>query len=455
MNKIILFSPSTKNLYGSAPPYPSIGLLSISSVLKIHGFESIFIEEDFYSSEKIIKEMLKKNVLAVFATSTTPLFYRIKKLALYLYNNNGPPVIIGGPHVWAVKEKSITKGILAGILGEGEQIVIKLAKYLQEKKDISSLPGVITKNKINKPLSYITDLDLLPFPNYKLARPWYKYRPPEAIKYPAIPVMLSRGCNGNCIFCSTPDFWGKKIRRLSPERSIDLIEYLIKYENAQEIHFADDDLTGDREWIDRFCSYERKKNFKIKFLFLNGLRASNLDKDLLQQLKYSNFKNVGFGIESGDKKIFSGLGKNMTLEKINSSIEIASKLGFSVWGFYIFGLPGESYKTIKNSINHSLKHRIDFAKFFILQPYPGTQINKIYKMKGFLKTKIKSSLYGNSAISLPGISGNDLEKKRKEAYIKFYLNPKKIFNIFRKLNSFNTKSFFSSFLFVIKIIKNK
>lgn len=453
MKKLILFSPSQKNIYSQAPPYPPLGLLSIASVLKENKFEVELIEEDFHDKKDILLKLSEKNILAIFATATTPLFDRIEKLAAQLQQIKGPPLIIGGPHVWSVGKAAIKNGILAGVSGEGEITTVRLAEKLLNNEDFSDIEGIITDKFENSLPPPITDLDSLPFPDYSLARPWKRYRPPEARVYPAIPVNLSRGCPGKCIFCSTPGFWGNNIRRMSPERSMELVEYLVKEEKAKEIHIADDDLTGDREWIEIFLSLIRKSNLKVSFVFLNGLRASNLDEDMLTQLKYSNFLNVGFGIESGNKNIYRKIGKGISFKKMNEAIELSKKHGFNVWAFYIFGLPGETIHTIDESINHSLKSKIDFAKYFILQPYPGTPIHKMYKKKNYLDEDIKSSLYGNASFTLPDITSFELEKMRRKAYLKFYTNPKKIFNILNKFFKYNTLSFISSSSFVLKMMK--
>lgn len=350
----------------------------------------------------------------------------------------------------AVGSEGLVPGVDYVFCGEAENQVLPIVKRITEQKSLSDIPGLISRDFSNPPDIPIAALDFLPIPDYHLAQPWKRYQPPEAKNLPAVPVMFSRGCSGNCSFCSTPRFWGRNTRRMSPYRAVEIIETIINQQNAREIHIADDDLTGNREWMEEFCYLIRLKNFPVKFLFLNGLRAQNLDRDMLLQMKCSKFENVGFGIESGNQEIYRKIGKNIPFSQLNQAIQQSHQFGLVTWGFYIFGLPGENRFTATQTLQHALNHNLDLAKFFILQPYPGTPIHDLYKNRGYLKSTSLYSLYHQPVIDLPQLSPGDLISIRKQAYIRFYFNVKKMLGIIKVIHKFNFKTLVSSMGFVAR-----
>ncbi|MBN1620577.1 B12-binding domain-containing radical SAM protein [candidate division WOR-3 bacterium] len=452
-NKILLFSPSQKRLYAGKVPYPPLGLLYLSSVLKREGFRTELVQEDFLGKRELIERLTQNEVLAVFATCTTPLFKNIRRIGRILAQNNGPSIILGGPHATSYGKTALAEGVLAVVKGEGEYSAVKTAVLLSKNQSIDRVEGVTTRNRENPASDFIEDLDSIPFPDYGLVRDWKLFNPPESRQTPAVPVSFSRGCTGNCIFCSTPTVWGRKVRRMSPERAMHLIEYIHKQIKAKEIHITDDDFTGDREWTENFLFMLRKKRLPLKFYFMNGLRPSNIDEDMLEQMKRSNFVNAGFGIETASDEIYRNIGKAVEMKKYEDAVRLCAEKGFTTWIFYIFGLPCETRETVEESIRGAKASKAHFAKFFILQPYKGTRIHEIYHKKGFLSKGIsEKSLYDAPDLDLPGLSRGEMKKLLKKAYLKFYLNPGKLLNITGKTFCFSSKSFLSDVKFVLRMI---
>ncbi len=452
-NKILLFSPSQKSLYAGKVPYPPLGLLYLSSVLKKEGFKTELIQEDFLGKRELIEKLTQNEVLAVFATCTTPLFKKIRHIGRILAKNNGPPIILGGPHATSYGKAALAEGVLAIVKGEGEYSAVKTAVLLSANQSIDGVEGVTTRNRENPWHDLIEDLDSIPFPDYGIVQDWKLFNPPESRQTPAVPVSFSRGCTGNCIFCSTPSVWGRKVRRMSPERAMNLIEFIHKEFKAKEIHITDDDFTGDREWAECFLFLLRKKRLPLKFYFMNGLRPSNIDEDMLEQMKRSNFVNAGFGIETASNEIYKNIGKAVEMKKYEDAVRLCAEKGFTTWIFYIFGLPGETRETVEESIRGAGDSKAHFAKFFILQPYKGTRIHEIYLKKGFLSKEIsEKSLYDAPDLDLPGLSRDEMKKLLRKAYLKFYLNPSKLLNIIRKTFRFSYNSFVSDLRFVLKMM---
>jgi radical SAM superfamily enzyme YgiQ (UPF0313 family) len=87
-------------------------------------------------------------------------------------------------------------------------------------------------------------------------------------------------------------------------------------------------------------------------------------------------------------------------------------------------LPGETKKTIQNTINFALKSGIKRANFGILSFVPGSAYWSEYK--GVYKTKLLNSMMNAEEWLPEGFVSGELLKAKQIAFFKFYLRPKAI-----------------------------
>ena len=443
---IVLINPSQKNVYGHGviPPYPPLGLLYLGAVLLNGGYsvEIIDIDIDFPDVNKFEEFIKKKHPAVVGFTAVTPSFNDAVRLARIIKRIYKPFIIFGGPHTTAIpfevlKESSID----AVVVGEGEETILE---FMNNFKTGSIVPvsGLMIKkgDKIleGRRRDFIKNLDELPFPAWSLLKHQKKYSPPDALTIPVATLLTSRGCPYRCTFCQAPKLWGRNIRRRSVDNVIEEIKFLISKYNFKEIHIVDDDFSHNKKWTMDFLSKVRKENYKVRFLFMNGLRIDNVNRMLLEEMKKTGFLNVGFGVESGVQSILNRVKKGLKTEKIKKTFVIAKKLGFKTWAFFILGLPGDNKRTIRETIKFSILLDPDFAKYFFLVPYPGTEVYEEFRSRGMLKSGdfSKYGLYGEPVYELDTLSRKDIKKMLLIAYLRFYLRPSKILKIFLKIRSF-------------------
>ena len=89
------------------------------------------------------------------------------------------------------------------VLGEGEYPFLKLIRAIEtgDFKRIKSIKGIAFRSK-GRPVKTgrqpsIKNLDALPVPSK-----YFDYQH----------VAFTRGCPGNCTFCGSPRFWGRRVR---------------------------------------------------------------------------------------------------------------------------------------------------------------------------------------------------------------------------------------------------
>ncbi len=459
--RILLVSPSQENIYGPGirPPYPPLGLLYIGAVLLQEGYNVELIDFDIdCSNEDDFLEKVKLNKPEIVGfTTVTPTFQSGLELAQKIKGVYNPFVVFGGPHASAIADEIIeNKNIDGIIIGEGEETIIEFLKH-KSKDETRSVCGMIQKQgkKLLKGgvRPFIENLDKLPFPAWKLLKHKEKYSPPDALRLPVATILTSRGCPYRCTFCQAPKLWGRKIRRRSVANVMEEIRYLTGIHNIKEIHFADDDFSHDKEWTLKILDAMKRENIKVRFSFMNGLRITSVDEELLTGMKNNGFINIGFGIESGSQRILNIVKKGLNISEVIRKMKLTKKMGFKTWAFFILGLPGETPITIRQTVDFSLSLDPDFAKFFYLVPYPGTQVYDEFVKKNYIKEKDFSlyGLYTKPVYEFPRLSRNDIQKALIIAYLKFYLRPRKMLSILFKIRSITElKLNFRAALFLIR-----
>ena len=463
---ILLINPFQENIYGrgTLPPYPPLSLLYLGAVLLREGFsvEVVDLSVDF-SGEKDFHAFVRKCKPDVVGfTTVTPGYNGAISLAESIKRMYNPFVIFGGPHPTAMAETVIGEKCVDGVvIGEGEETIVA---FMKRKKRGGSSPlqgmlikenGVIVRGKTR---DFIHDLDALPFPSRSLLKHPERYSPPDALNIPVATVLTSRGCPYRCTFCQAPKIWGRTIRRRSVENVIAEIKMHIEQCNIREIHIADDDFSHDKSWTLQFLDTVTREIKGIRLYFMNGLRIDNVDREVLTEMKRAGFVNVGFGVESACQHILNRVRKGLKVTEIVEKFRMARSLGFRTWAFFVLGLPGETAGTVKKTIDFSLSLDPDFAKYFYLVPFPGTDVYDEFKSKGYLTTNdfSKYGIYTKPVFELPSITSFEIKQALLRAYLRFYFRPLKILRILLKIRTITEfRLNFRALLFLIrKVLKN-
>ena len=309
-------------------------------------------------------------------TATTSTINHVKKLAEEIKKVTNSFVVVGGIHPTIAPEDTLKcKFIDLIVRGEGELTIIELINELKKTNpSFFNIKGIgYRKNgKIiltgNRPL--IKNLDSLPYPARHLLK--NEYTPPDALRTPVASIFTSRGCFGRCTYCCTKNiFPGLRFRSI--KNVVNEIEFLLT-QGVKEIHIMDDNFTVYKQRVLDFRDEIVRRGIKTTFVFSNGLRADNIDEDILKALKDIGVLSVGFGVESGNQKILNVIKKDIDLNTIRKAYRLSKKYKFETWGFFMIGLPNENKKTVNDTIQFAKELDPDFAKFLILKPFPGSEV---------------------------------------------------------------------------------
>jgi len=262
------------------------------------------------------------------------------------------------------------------VMGEGEYTFLHLIRCIGKKEydHIGNIRGIALKKhgKVvrTKPAEYIKDLDQLPIP-----ATYFEYQH----------LSLSRGCPGNCTFCGSPKFWGRKVRFHSVDYFVEELELLYK-KGINFFYFSDDTFSVNKKRVIQICKKILKKNLRITWNAIS--RVNYMSEEVLSWMRKAGCIQISYGIESGSEKIRAYLNKKITTREIKKTFDITLKYGILPRAYFIYGSPGETGKTIQESIDLIKKIKPLVIYSSVLSLFPGTELYSQYKKKSKLSEDI-------------------------------------------------------------------
>lgn len=446
--RIVLASVSVYNNYIFSKylhKLPSLGIGYIASILEKKGFSVRIIDRSIarMDLDNLINDILAFMPDIVGFSCVSENFLGSVELMKRL-KNRSPNIItvVGGPHVYGLPRESIeTQYIDFAFLGESEFAFLKLLESKFDPMNFSQIEGLIYKNnndiKINS-FVFPRNLDDVPFPARHLYGPLNQYRP-SIITYkrlPATGIITSRGCPCRCTFCHSGkgDF---KLRFHSPEYVIEEIKHLQKDFGIKEFYFLDDTFTANKARALRIC--EEIIRQKLNISWSCNVRVNYMSEELLRVMKKAGCWLLQIGVESGNQGVLDTIKKGITLEQVRTATQKAYQLGFLIKAFFIMGCPGETVGSLNETIQFMNSIPIHYASVNMMTPLPGTEIwDNVEKYGKFDKTRWDAINYlSDHPPFVPyGLTEDILLTKFKNAYIRFYTNPKVIGRNLLTLRSF-------------------
>ncbi len=355
--------------------------------------------------------------------------------------DNNIVAVIGGAHASALPEGTLKefKAFDYLVEGEGEETFYKLISYLSGNGELDDRGLYYRENgdiKSGKSRPLIEHLDDIPFPAYDLFlldnyKPQYSHD-----RGVALPVFTTRGCSYDCSFCSGP--MGRRVRFRTVKNIIEELKMDIERYHPSQILIGDDTFTIRKSFVIEVCEAIIKEGINKEVEFICETRTDVVDREILMYMKNAGVRSVTFGIESGDDEILKKNSKGITRKDSLNAVNLAREVGLEVDANFILGLSYEDKHTIKKTIDFACSLPLDYASFFTLVPYPGTEVAKMAEHnEGGLRLLSKDwSKYGKQTggiLELENISYKRLKLYQLYAYIRFYSTPKHFLNAMKRI----------------------
>jgi len=376
-------------------PYPNIGIAYLVAALHRHGHEAVVLDmnNQSISDEQLISCLDDTHVDLIGLSVKTATMANARRIGLKIKERfPSIPIIVGGPHV-TVAALDIFKEPWVDyvLLGEGEDVLPLLCTRFDNHLSINDLAAVITRREnpavLGISAARVNNLDELDFPDYNLFGAGVRN-----VLRSNYPLITSRGCPYKCTYCSVAKISGNRVRTRSPDNVI--VELLQARERFGVTGFeiVDDSFNVDIVRAKAICNLLIEQRLEMTWSCPNGIRADRVDSELAVLMKQAGCHFVMVGVESADPAILESVKKGESLTDIERGIHLLQHAGLAVGGFFIIGLPGDSYAAQEVSAEFARRNGIH-AHFNMLVPYPGTDVHKWVCENGTFMTSIEEGVH--------------------------------------------------------------
>jgi len=279
----------------------------------------------------------------------------------------------------------------------------------------------------NRPRAAIEDMDALPFVTevYKRDLVIEDYFIGYLL-HPYVSLYTGRGCRSRCTFCLWPQtIGGHRYRTRSPQSVADEIALARRYfPRVREFFFDDDTFTDD---LPRAEEIGRRLG-RLGVTWSCNAKA-NVPRRTLEILRDNGLRLLLVGYETGSQQILNNIRKGTRIDAARRFTEDCHRLGITIHGTFIVGLPGETRETIESTIRFAREINPHTIQVSLAAPYPGTELYRQAQKEGWLEEK--NGLVGDdgvqvSSLSYPNLSGSEISAALEEFYKRFYFRPKKV-----------------------------
>lgn len=382
--------------------------------------------------EDVLK-IAKDYELVIMHTSTPSLANDVKCAEAIKAQNPNVQVGFIGAHVAVLPEQTLKENPILDFVCRNE--FDYTCKELAEGKPFDRIQGLSYRDKDGNiqhspERDLIHDWDAMPsvLPIYDRDLDIRKYFIGYLL-HPYISFYTGRGCPAKCSFCLWPQTIGGHQYRAKTPAAVgrEMAEAKAIFgDRVQEYMFDDDTFTIDKQRAIAISEYLKK----LKLTWSCNARA-NLDYDTLKQLRDNNLRLLLVGFESGNQQILDGIKKGIKLEVARKFMENCRKLGITVHGTFIIGLPNETQETIEETIRFACEVSPHTIQVSIAAPYPGTELYQQAQTNGWFTD---NSLVANSGIQMstlqyPHLKSEQIEDAVEQMYRRFYFRPKAIIPI--------------------------
>jgi radical SAM superfamily enzyme YgiQ (UPF0313 family) len=201
------------------------------------------------------------------------------------------------------------------------------------------------------------------------------------------------------------------------------------FPNVKEFFFDDDTFNIQKARTVELCA-------KLKPLNITWSCTSRVttDYETLKAMRDAGCRLLIVGFESGDPQILKNIKKGATVERARDFARDCHKLGLTVHGDFILGLPGETKESIRNTINFAKTLDVETIQVSIAHAFPGTEFYEFARANGFITNQRMNDEGGHQLahIEYPTLPTEYVLEMVNKFYDEYFFRPKAAWRVVSK-----------------------
>ncbi|OGP54113.1 MAG: B12-binding domain-containing radical SAM protein [Deltaproteobacteria bacterium RBG_13_52_11] len=385
--QILLISANRERM-----PYPvaPLGLAYIARALQTAGHDVRVIDlcfsSDLHGDVLQILEDFPPDVIGISLRnldnlpSPSSLSYlpELEETVAVVRRRTSVPLVIGGSGFSLAPLPLMQRvDVDFGVVGEGEEGMVRIVECLKKGAPPHGIPGVLIKGKAEfippRPLEQFgaPDRDILDNAKY--------------LKEGGMAnLQTKRGCPFGCIYCTYPLLEGKSVRVRAVGEVVRELEALQTDQGADYIYFVDDIFNYPPDYTEALCREIIAHGVKMRWTAFVNPRF--LTSEITALMAKAGCEGVELGIDSGSSKILRAYGKGFGVEDIVRASGHCREAGLNFALYLLLGGPGEDEGTLRETFD--LMDRLAPTAVIVMvgiRIYPGTPLQEIAVREGVLK----------------------------------------------------------------------
>lgn len=373
------------------PPYPAELIAGASEAV---GFEAKVLQIGGLSNNQIIERIMEFDPMVVGMTVFTHSLNRANRLAeMIKVWNPSVCIVAGGYHPSMQPECLLESKIDFVVKGEGEITFQELiGNLVHQKKSWEDIPGLaFVKNGklvVTAQRKRVRNLDSLPWAKrdretLMKARSHFMSFPCPEDQIAQAEISCSRGCPRNCSFCISGNFWCHKVTLRSPGNAAAEARYLHEVYGVNLLFLTDLTFNESPSRVKAICKAfieeglhtgsESDSRHTTDNVHWYAQCRVGIDAEMAKIMAAAGCSRVGMGVECFSETQAKIYGKPWKgIAEVEKSLVALDDAGIITRPNLVFGLPNESEKTARETIEGLKRLPVDQFRMAFVTPFPGS-----------------------------------------------------------------------------------
>ena len=364
-------------------------------------------------------------------------------------------IALGGPHVTFTAKETLETMPEVDVVarGEGDQIIVELARTLEGGNELEGVPGISFRRDgqvVEIPVAPPLDPTALPMPAFHLM-PMERYYF-ASLGGPFATVIASRGCPFQCTFCSEWPFWGGGWRPHDPTQVVEQIDLLVNRYGRKNIWFGDDCFNVNGDHIAAICEGILQRGIDVNWYYQGRADLVVKYKDLLPLLRRSGNRMVQIGIEASNDEQRAELNKQLRTDTAEESVRLLRQNDIVCQAMLMVGLPDDTPRTFEEKVHLVNRLDVDFPVFLVYTLFPGAPDYDKAIAEGWIELPANYAHHDMAHVLVPTehMNPRQIYDYTRWAWTTVYLNPIRLARNLLSRNKWRRQNWWGMLVYIAK-----